>query len=268
MRSNVEGFVVRAACACLTVFALGCSEGTDDPQTGTGGTAGSAGSSGSGGSSGGSTGGTGATGGSGTGGSSGAGTVTLLLAFDAESDVAKLGVGAPPAGDAGGDPNDLSVGTDSGAQAALSFDAAEGDPAPGSLRLEMPTTAYEQYVDYQLVLSPGLQDFSGRILTLKIRLDEGFSPDPSAPGGIIFYAKSGAAYDWGQAAWANILPESQGTWVEVVFDTNNPDTDASTAGFDATRLQSIGFKIHTGSGLNATLQPTPAVFHLDSIGYR
>jgi hypothetical protein len=254
MRSNVDGFVVRAACACLMLFGTACSEGTDDPQTGTGGAGGVSGSGGS-------------PGTGGTGGSSGGGSITMLLAFDSASDVPKLALGAPPAGDAGSDPNDLSVGVDGGARALLSFDAAVGDPNPGSLKIEIPTTAYEQYVDYQLLLSPALQDYSGRTLTLKIRLDEGFSPDPSAPGGIIFYAKSGANYDWGQAAWMNIPPAS-GTWVEVLFDVDNPDPDSSTAGFQPTQLQSIGFKIHTGSGLNATSQPTPAVFHLDSIGYR
>src|SRR5688572_3170842 len=96
MRTNLDSFVVRAACACFTLFALGCSDGSDDPQTGTGGSAGASGSGGSGGGSGGSGGSAGGRGGL-TGGTGGGGSsFTRVWDFSTGLDAWATGFAQPP----------------------------------------------------------------------------------------------------------------------------------------------------------------------------
>ena len=96
----------------------------------------------------------------------------------------------------------------------VSWDGQVGSPAAGSLQIHMPCNAYGQFVDYQFVL-PVISDMGGRTVSVMLRLDSGFSPDPAAPGYVLLYAKSGDNWDWGQAAAAPIAADVGGPVGEV-----------------------------------------------------
>lgn len=157
-----------------------------------------------------------------------------------------------------------SSGGDGGGIATVSWDGQVGSPAAGSLQIHMPCNAYGQFVDYQFIL-PVISDMGGRTVSVMLRLDSGFSPDPAAPGYVLLYAKSGDNWDWGQAAAAPIAPASAGQWVKYSFAMSAPAT-GSYPTFDPGYVKSVGVQINTGAGTGATGLPTPAVFHLDTIG--
>jgi hypothetical protein len=130
----------------------------------------------------------------------------------------------------------------------------------------MPCTAYGQFVDYQFIL-PIITDLGGKTLSLMLRLDSGFSPDAAAEGSVLLYAKSGDNWDWGQAAAVPIAPTSAGQWIQVTFPMAAPSR-SSSSNFDPGYVKSVGLQINTGSANGVTALPTPATFHLDSIGYQ
>jgi hypothetical protein len=151
----------------------------------------------------------------------------------------------------------------------VSFDPDVGDPTSGSLRIEIPFNAYGQDVDYQFVFDSYV-DFSGRTLSLKVMVDPGgFMTTDDTPGGIIFYAKTGANWDWGAAPWKNLLLSDYGQWLDVEFNLDCPDA-GTKSDYNPKYTKSIGFKICTGGPVTASLPPLPstAVIHIDTIGYR
>jgi hypothetical protein len=184
---------------------------------------------------------------------------TVLFAFAQPSDIAA----AQPSTQ----PNNLNP------QTTLSWDGDQGDPDNGSLRIETPFSAYNQQIDIQFPL-PALADLTGQVLYVRIRLGDGFNRDPSAPGGMIFYAQSGDDYAWGQAEWTNVEQANRGKWREYSFEMNFPwrevtagGVSGSSLGFDPSRVRLLGLIIHTGGGGSSTIMPEPAVFHIDSFGY-
>ncbi|HTV20291.1 MAG TPA: hypothetical protein VMG12_16515 [Polyangiaceae bacterium] len=183
----------------------------------------------------------------------------MLFAFAGASDIAA----AQPSTQ----PNNLN------AQTALGWDGGQGDPDLGSLRIEAPFSAYNQQIDIQFPL-PAPTDLTGQVLSVRIRLDSGFNPDPSAPGGMIFYAQSGDDYAWGQAEWTNVEASSRGKWREYSFEMAFPWREVTAGGvsgsslaFDAARVRLLGLIIHTGGGGSSTVLPEPAIFHIDTFGY-
>jgi hypothetical protein len=192
---------------------------------------------------------------------------TYLFTFTDASEVA-LALPAnttPPA-------NDLTQ------SSVFSWDGQNGAPDPvahaGSLRIDAPFSAYtqpDQSVDFQFMLRSAPVDLTGKTLFVYLKLDSGFSPDPSAPGGLIFYAKSGMNWDWGQAPWLNLDPTVVGQWRKYVFNLSTAESGATNiAPFDPSQVMSIGIKLDTGSPTITPLPapPAPAVFHIDSIGYQ
>jgi hypothetical protein len=162
-------------------------------------------------------------------------------------------------------PTDLGVhanGVDGGGLARASWDGQAGAPDPGSVQIQIPFDAYGQFVDYQFVL-PVITDMGRKTLSLMLRLDSGFSPT----GYVLLYAKSGDNWDWGQAAAVPIAPTSAGQWLAYTFAMSAP-AGGTSANFDPGYIKSVGVQINTGAGTGATVLPTPAVFHLDSIGYQ
>jgi hypothetical protein len=199
-------------------------------------------------------------GGSGGAGGSSSSTVTYLLTFDTAADVDKVTAANVIAADAAVPAGELTPTT------VKSHDSAAGQPAAnGSLKIVAPFTGYMQSVDYQVIIEPQI-DLTGKVLSMWIRLDSGFTPDPSAPGGMIFYAKSGTDWAWGQGAWTNIAVTDIGIWKEVKFDMRFPDP-GTTATFVTTSIRAVGFKIDSGTPLTTVAMPTAATFHIDSIGY-
>jgi hypothetical protein len=172
----------------------------------------------------------------------------VTVANSGDTNAGDLGV-HPSAGDGGG-------------LAAVGWDAQAGAPDAGSVQIQIPCNAYGQFVDYQFIL-PIISDLGGKTVSLMLRLDSGFSPD----GYVLLYAKSGDNWDWGQAAASAIAATSVGQWVKYSFPMSALGAGTS-ANFDPGYVKSVGLQINTGSGTGATAPPTPAVFHLDTIGYQ
>jgi hypothetical protein len=159
------------------------------------------------------------------------------------------------------------------ARATLGWDGEQGDPDNGSLRIDIPFDAYNQSIDIQFPF-PTPTDLTGKVAYVRVKLDEGFNPDRSAPGGMIFYAQTGDDFAWGQAEWTNVVRSTQGKWREYSFEMSSPWREVTAGGvqgsslsFDPARVRHLGLIIHTGGGGSSPLLPTRAVFHIDSIGY-
>jgi hypothetical protein len=179
--------------------------------------------------------------------------------------------------------NTTAVANDLTPTTVFSWDSADGAPDKvanaGSLRIEAPFSAYtqpDQAVDFQFLLEGRPVDLTGKTLFMYLKLDSGFSPDPSSPGGLIFYAKStDPNWDWGQAAWANLDPAPStgviGKWIRYTFVLAKATSGATNiAPFDPAQVMAIGIKIDTGTPTVTPMPapPTAATFHLDSVGYQ
>ncbi len=176
-------------------------------------------------------------------------------------------------------PGNATATNDLTSTSVFSWDSQDGAPDQvadaGSMRIEAPFSAYtqpDQAVDFQFMLDTRPVDLSGKTLFIYLKLDSGFSPDPSAPGGLRFYAKSNETnWDWGQAAWQNLDPATIiGKWKKYTFDLSKAESGATNvAPFDPSQVMSIGIKLDTGTPTTTPppAPPTTATFHLDSLGY-
>ena len=275
MRATLFRSLIWAGCAGLALTANACSSGGpggDASAAGGNATAGAGGAAGMGGA-----GGVPGDAGGGSTGAAGAPPANdasisggYFFTFATAADVAAAAISNP----SDTDKNDLSVfaAADGGPRAITSLDTTTGDPAPGSMELQLPCNAYGQFVDYQFIL-PVITDLGEKTLSVMIRLDSGFSPDPSAPGSVYLYAKSGDNWDWAQGSAQSIVPTpptsptSPGQWIKYTFPMASP-ASGSTAMFDPGYVKAVGIHLTTGAGTGASGPPTPAVFHIDSVGYQ
>lgn len=239
-------FLGFGASVVICSLLAGCSEGTDDPA-GTGGTTGTTGgSTGQGGS-------TGITGGStGTGGGTSSGA-TKLFTFDIDEEGFKFN--PAPATQRYTNLADPAVGAAPKLEYVSNKDAGN-DPNSGALRITAEYTFWNQSVAAEV--APPLDkngapmDFTHKTVTARVFIEpmglspNGFSDPPDAPGGIVFYMKSGAAYDWGQAAWLNAT--TYGTWFSVKFNADALDTQSSKPGFDPGNVVQLGLSFSSGGG--------------------
>jgi hypothetical protein len=271
------------AAGWLVWSAFGCSSGDDSAQIGGGaGTTGTGGAAATGGGSG-----TTATGGStGTGGTAEAGPLEAgasdTILFDFNTTLQGLTFNTFHIVDGGTiDITDAGVVLNLSNVSPLSIDRDVGNPEPGSVKAEIPFTDYNQFADF--VINPPVMpmDLSHKVLFVKIRLDSGFSPNVSAPGGVIFYVQS-TGFIYAQLAYQNVAPlvgAGPGPWVEYRFNLDQPDVSYLTpdqimapqnwpVGYDPASIIQIGIKFHTGGGVNQTVPPSAAVFHIDTIGDR
>ncbi len=215
------------------------------------------------------------TGGTGTGGGgptagNGGGAVsepTVLYAFTNADDCIAWTPGNPSPAPA----YDITPGS------TIECDETTGQPSSPSLKIVAPFTEYtyktlgnDQRVDIQFPAgaTPPL-DLTGKVLSVYIKLDSGFvGPDSGSPGGVVLYAKSGSAYDWGQAPWHNLInPDNAGKWIKYSFDMNKPDP-GSKPEFDPSQIVSIGIMIDTGNPNAPAVPPSTGTFHLDTIQYQ
>ncbi len=223
-------------------LAVACSSGSGNANE----------NEGTGGANGGGTGGAGNGGESGTGGSTANANCTPKVLYNFNNDLQGFifsnVVGTAPyvnlvaPGDAGvsGNPPQLSW-------ASKDYDGAA--TTPGSMMIEATFSNWNQQVSVEVNGPADANnnpiDLTGKTLHAKVMLVKGLSPTQSAPGGVVFYIKTGSSYDWGQAAWQNLM--SPGSWIDVAFDTSNPDP-GSSANFDPKKPIQMGFQISSGGG--------------------
>ena len=221
----------------------GSSTGGSGGSTSTGGSS-SGGTGGATGGSGGST----STGGSSTGGSSSGGTGSQATRWTFDNDLQDWTVSySEPASIAG--------------MTAASWDAAAGDPANGSAKLDIAFSATSQKLDFSIALSSA--NLSGKTLTARVRLDSGLSGDTSNPGGAKLYVKSGSNYVYADGGWNNM--DSSKGWVTLTLSVTSPSGFVQNpAQYMPSDIREIGIEFATGS--SGSSYSTGHV-HVDTVGY-
>jgi len=199
---------------------------------------------------------------SGTGGSTTA-PPTYLYTFSEITDInAALPANATPV------ENDLTPDT------KFTMDDQDGAPAESdapSMKIVAPFSEFtspDQAVDFQFQLEGAPVDLTGKTVIMYFKFDDGFVQDPTAPGGVIFYAKSGPDWNWGANSWKNLEVGMKGKWQKISFKLANAEPGSADKPFDPSQVMSIGVKIDTGEPRETPeSQPTEGTFHIDSIGF-
>jgi hypothetical protein len=131
--------------------------------------------------------------------------------------------------------------------ASKDFDGSAANP--GSLKITALFSGWNQSVSVEVAApldSFGAPlDLSDKALRARVFLQSGLSEETDAPGGAIFFIKTGADYAWGQAPWKNLDVKNQ--WVEVRFDTKHPDS-GSKPEFNPEDPAQMGFQFSSGGG--------------------
>jgi hypothetical protein len=240
---------------------VGCGSSDSGSGNGKGGSGGGAGAGGHGGTTG-----NGGAGGSSTGnGGAGGGTVTHKVNYTFDSSAqgwglntyyepANLGGVAPPSD---GGATDASASTDGGTRTppTVAFNADDGSPSPGCLKVTATYTDYNQYVD--ALINPSMPvDLTGATLHVKVRL---VSVSSTAwTGGVQIHASTGAFVYGNPTGMALTTP---GTWVDVPFDLSI----VGAAGWDPSMVVQFGVQFYSGSAPTAPATfPIDAVFEIDT----
>jgi hypothetical protein len=154
---------------------------------------------------------------------------------------------------------DAAATLDGGAPAAaptLTFDSTTGNPNPGSLKVTATFTAYGQYVDAQVTLTPTV-DLRNNILHGRLQLTSG-----TFSGGAQLHASTGADYS-GYASGAFAAP-TLGTWSNAMIDMSTQATTINPA-----VVIQVGVQIFSGmaptAGAAYPNAGVPVVFNIDTV---
>ena len=156
----------------------------------------------------------------------------------------------------------------------LSFDSTEGDTSPGgdpgSMKVQIPFTAYNQQTLIQWIFPAGATDMSNKTLFARVRFDSGGNPNPASnPNGFRLVVKTGTGYVYGPSAYFNLSQPGQTLFVEYDFPLTGMPMGAG-AGWDPSMAVAIEIEFDTGggpaAGVDAGGGPSMATFHIDTIG--
>ena len=233
----------------------------------TGGAGGAAGAAATGGTAGGGAG----NGGAGNSGVGGAITGTSLATFDPADGSADLdGFVLDKTANAG----NVALATDATPAATLAWDGTTGDPTAGSLVVDAPFKAYNEYFNLQKgYANTNLQDWTGKTtLRVRVKIDSGLNPSASFPPGIQPYVTSyGAPTTDGGTASYNYCGTYQNAvagngWAEYTVSLVPSSSHCTT--LDVSKILNFGVQVQTGGGATGDAgqpaSPTPAVVHIDS----
>jgi len=141
-----------------------------------------------------------------------------------------------------------------GVAPTLAFDSTVGSPSPGSLKVTVPYSGPNQYVDVQSLVFVVPQDWSGHTLHVRLKVDEG-----SIFGGFAqLYVDTGVSYVPADSD-VTVAPGSE--WQDIAMDLSDPMTTDPSGRFNPKQVVLYGLQLNTGS---AGAGATPATFHLDS----
>jgi len=141
--------------------------------------------------------------------------------------------------------------------AKLAFDGTEGDPSPGSLRIDAPFNGYSQFIDVRRTLGgAAAQNWTNYKLHVRVRLASGGGPDPGDAAGVELYvlAAGGAS----SCASYGAVPRGN-DWNDYALDLNCPSVGPSN-------VTAYGVSVVTSAGENPmpTVNLTSAVIFVDS----
>jgi hypothetical protein len=228
-------FLGFGASVVICSLMAGCSEGTDDPA-GTGGSTGA-------------TGGSSSTGGASSGGTSSGAAKLFTFDIDEEGWTLSNVEGTVPY------TNLVKPAVEPIPMLSQASKDAGSDTNSGSLKITANFTFWNQSVAAEVAAptdSSGVPvDFTGKTVTARVFIEPmGLSPfgfgDPmDAPGGVVFYMKSGSTFAWGQAPWFNVV--TYNSWFSVKFNAAELDS-GSTAEFKASNVVQLGLSFSSGGG--------------------
>ena len=105
---------------------------------------------------------------------------------------------------------------EAGARATLSVDATDGDPSPGSMKVDAPFDAYNQFIDVQHNYGTlDAQELGRRQAAREGQGRVGRQPEPTNPMGVQPYVNTGAAYNY-CGNYLNLI--AGGGWNKYVLD--------------------------------------------------
>jgi hypothetical protein len=141
-----------------------------------------------------------------------------------------------------------------GVAPTLGFDSNEGSPTPGSLKVTVPFSGPNQYVDVKSLVFLVPQDWSGHTLHVRLKVDEG----STFRGFAQLYVDTGVSY---VPADSRVTVAAGSQWQEIAMDLSHPMTTDPSGRFNPKQVVLYGLQLNSGSaGVNAT----PATFHVDS----
>jgi hypothetical protein len=142
-----------------------------------------------------------------------------------------------------------------GTAPSVMFDPSQGSPSPGSLVVQAPFFAANQYVDVQKSFGTSTPiDLSGRTLYVRVKVTQG-----TFPGGAQVYVNTTSGYVFG-GTFTNAGRNSN--WQEFKMDVNNPMTKGMpSANYDPTHVVQIGVQLNNGTGAT---NASPVTFNIDS----
>jgi hypothetical protein len=143
---------------------------------------------------------------------------------------------------------------DGGVAPTLSYDATAGSPTAGSLKVTVPFSGPNQYVDVQSLVFLVPQDWSGHALHVRLKVDEG----STFRGFAQLYVDTGVSYVPADSN-VNVAPGSQ--WQDIAMDLSHPMTTDPSGRFNPKQVVLYGLQLNSGS---AGAGATPATFHIDS----
>src|SRR6478609_8083587 len=151
-----------------------------------------------------------------------------------------------------------------GTPATLSFSATEGNPSPGSVKIDAPFSDYNQYVDVQHNFgSTMLKNWSANLaMKVRVKVASGGNQSNLNPMGIQPYINAGTTYMY-CGSYANLVAGNG--WNEYTLDLS-----ACAAAVDKTMVIAYGVSITAGNGQLAndggtnTTKPIAAVIYVDS----
>jgi hypothetical protein len=143
---------------------------------------------------------------------------------------------------------------DGGTAPLLQFDPQEGSPSPGSMKVVVPFSGANQYVEIQSYVFVVPQDWSGHTLHARIKVDAGSTFHGLAQ----LYVDTGVSY---VAATTAVSLSAGSGWQEIAMDLDHPMTMASADRYSPKQVVLYGLQLNTGS---AGAGAGPATFHVDS----
>jgi hypothetical protein len=143
---------------------------------------------------------------------------------------------------------------DAGTAPGLAFDREAGSPSPGSMKITVPYSGANQYVEVQSYVFVVPQDWSGHTLHARLKVDAG----STFHGYAQLYVNTGVSYIAGGTA---INLAAGADWQEIAMDVDHPMTVANTSRYSAKQVVLYGLQLNTGS---AGAGATPVTFHVDS----
>jgi hypothetical protein len=158
---------------------------------------------------------------------------------------------------------------EAGPAATMTWSATDGDPAPGSLRIDAPFSDYNQLVDATIGFA-GTRNLANTRLHVRVKIASGLDQSASSPPGVQVYANSynsgdgGLGYHW-KGNWTTVSVGHG--WADYVLDL------LADADFDPTQISNFGVTIESGNGvIDASgtvnpVKPTPAIIYVDSFWF-